>query len=134
MNELMDAVSIQLDEAFGFAVYGDSVKQGLETPCFLLFPVKVAQKRIVGARYTRNLTLDVRYFGGGDEDDVRDIEQRLFDALEIVALPGGGYARGSGMHGRTEDGILHFFVEYNVFLFKTEEKDIMEDLEVISKI
>ena len=38
------------------------------------------------------------------------------------------------MKGETVDGVLNFFINYNMFMYKVEEKIFMENVKTESKI
>lgn len=57
----------------------------------------------------------------------------MYACLEYIDL--GGPWQGTGMNSRVEDGILHFFVNYDGFVYwQEEETPAMEELEVHSKM
>lgn len=54
----------------------------------------------------------------------------MFDTLEYVTMLNGDIIRGTNMHTEIVDGVLHFLVNYNLFLIKEPtEVDTMESLE-----
>jgi len=128
--QLADAIADALQLAFDLPVYGERVRQGLETPCFLVVPVRISREHVRGGRYEQTHLFDVRYFDeAGDFDGAHDVADRLFDALEVVSLADGGKVRGSDMKYEIKEGVLLFSTMYRLLLYKEEEKTIMEDLQ-----
>ena len=50
--------------------------------------------------------------------EIHEMAEALFMALEYITLEDGTQVRGEEMSYRVTDGILHFFVAYNVFVLK----------------
>ena len=59
----------------------------------------------------------------------------LMDGLEYITLGDGSLLRGNGRSHRTEDGVLTFFVSYNMFIMKPEpQEEPMEGLEASTQL
>ena len=78
-----------------------------------------------------DVPLDVHFFASrdGDYGELSRMAGELPGVLEVAELPGGP-VRGREMRWRIEDGVLHFFVTYTVFLVRREEKTDMGELSV----
>ena len=63
-----------------------------------------------------------------DTDGLREIAERMYDALEIITA-GERQILANDMHWRITDGVLHFFVSYTAFATKIKEKVYMKTLE-----
>lgn len=50
--------------------------------------------------------------------------------LEFITLPNGDLVHGTGMNYEIVDGVLHFYVNYNLTLIKPTENTPMETLAV----
>lgn len=129
LNKIIDGISIKLNEAFeGCTIYSEQIKQGFKEPCFFILPLSQSSKQIVGNRYRRNNPFDIHYFPGDlNNEEVNNVAEILLDALEYITA-GGDLVRGTDMHYEKVDGVLHFFVEYNLHTVKPSEKTNMEDL------
>ena len=67
--------------------------------------------------------------------EIQDVASKLFDALEYITLLDGDLVRGTEMHYEKVDDVLHFFVKYNMFVYKQVEKaDPMETLTVNNNV
>ena len=124
VNDLIDAISVKLNQVFGDGVriYSESVKQGLKEPCFFIAVLNPTQSPIIGVRYFRAHPFDIHYFPSkdGGNQEIQDVASKLFDTLEYITLLNGDLVRGTEMHYEKVDDVLHFFVKYNMFVYKQE--------------
>ena len=135
VNDLIDAISIKLNQVFGDGkrIYSETVKQGLREPCFFIAVLNPLQTQMIGNRYFRQHPFDIHYFPAvqDNNNELQGMASDLFDALEYITLTNGDLVRGSEMHYEVVDGVLHFFVDYNMFVNKVEvPADNMETLTV----
>lgn len=135
VNKLIDGISIKLNQVFGDKkrIYDGSVEQGLKEPCFLITILNSSQTQKIGLRYFRQHSFDIHYFPSirDDNNELQGMGSDLFDALEYVTIENGDLVRGTKMNYEVVDGVLHFFVNYNMFVTKIEvPEDSMETLTV----
>ena len=135
VNQIMAGISKTLNGVFGdtFEIYySKDVQQGLKAPCFFIALVKSSRIKQIGLRYWMENNLDVQYFPAvkGSNVEMFDVAKQLFDALELFELPNGDLVRGVKMRYEIVDGILHFFVDVNLFLLKELIIDNMEELTI----
>lgn len=135
-NEILDAVTRRLNEVFGesYTIYTDNVEQGLQEPCFFVSFLEPSEKQMIGKRYFRDTGLVIQLLPGEVSQLSRvfhEAMERLLDGLEYITLSDGSNVRGTGCKSRVEDGVLTFFVNYNMFVYKPgDREEPMEDLEV----
>lgn len=139
VNDLIDGISIKLNQVFGDGVriYSESVKQGLTEPCFYIAVLNPSQNQVVGNRYFRQQPFDVHYFpaASGNNEELQAMASDLFNALEYVTLINGDVIHGKNMNYEVVDGVLHFFVNYNMFVRRIEvPSDDMESLTVNNNV
>lgn len=139
INNLIDGISIKLNQVFGDEVniYSDNVKQGLEEPCFFIAVLSPSNKKLLGSRSFRDNPFDIHYFPKviGDNLELNDVASKLYEALEYITLTNGDLIRGSKMSYQTVDDVLHFFVNFNMFVKNAEiQADPMESLVVNNKV
>jgi hypothetical protein len=124
VNDLIDAISIKLNQVFGDGkrIYSETVKQGLQEPCFFIAVLNPLQTQMIGNRYFRQHPFDIHYFPAvqDNNNELQGMASNLFDALEYVTLTNGDLVHGTEMHYEVVDGVLHFFVDYNMFIKKVE--------------
>lgn len=134
LNEIIKGVSMKLNAAFGnrYRAYENDVKQGLKPPCFFIGVLKPELSPLVGRRYLSTNPFDIRFIppDGGRNTEMFSVAAELLEALEYITLPDGDMLRGTGMSYEVVDGVLHFFVSYNLTLIKPVEKIPMETLDV----
>lgn len=133
VNEILTGISIKLNQVFGegYEIYGDTdVVQGLNEPCFFIAVLQPSQTKLLGQRYFREHPFDVQYFPkkSGDNIELQTVGSELFDALEYITLLNGDLVHGTSMNYEVVDSVLHFKVNYNMFVKKEEQKDNMESI------
>ena len=133
VNNLIDGISIKLNQVFGDGkkIYSETVKQGLKEPCFFIAVLNPSQSKMIGGRYFRQHPFDVHYFPAntdGKNEEMRRVASQLLDGLEYITLTNGDLVRGTNMNYEVVDGVLHFFVQYNMYIKKIEVIDDMETL------
>lgn len=129
---IIDAISIKLNSVFGdgYEIYGDEdIRQGLNRPCFFIAVINSEQIPYLKNRYQRRNAFDIHYFPAtkGGRAEAEDVATRLYEAMEFIALQNGDLLHGTSMNYEIQDGILHFFVDYNVFMYRdvAREEDEM---------
>lgn len=135
ITDIMDGISIAIDDAFGegYEIHADKdVIQELNKPCFFIAVLNPSQTPRLKGRYYRQHPFDVHYFpeDAGDNKDMHLKALKLLEILEVITLPNGDMVRGTGMNYEIIDGVLHFRVDYNVFLQAKEDKETMETLNI----
>ena len=135
VNELLNGISIKLNQVFGdgYEIYGDTdVIQGLKEPCFFISVLNPSQTKMIGQRYFREYPFDVQFFpiNSGDNVELQEVASELFLALEYITLLNGDLVHGTLMSYEVVDGVLHFKVNYNMFLKNVEPKDNMETISI----
>lgn len=138
VNEIINGISVKLNQVFGdgYEIYADNdVVQGLNEPCFFISVLQPSQTNFLGQRYFREHPFDVHYFPktSGDNVELQAMGSELFDALEYITLLNGDSVHGTSMNYEVVDGVLHFKVNYNLFLRKEEIKDSMESISIDEK-
>lgn len=136
LNNLIDAIAIKLNLEFGdgFAIHKEQVKQGLKEPCFFIMLLTSNQKQVIGKRYFREHPFDIHYFPSTRDKNTEclDVVDKLNDAMEYITVDG-DLVRGTKMSHEIVNDVLHFFVNYDLFVYKEPEvADHMEDLSVES--
>lgn len=138
MHEIQSSVVTQLNKIFPEAeFYMDDIGQDFTEPCFFILAVSSEQKQVIKDRYYRQYAFDIQYFPqdtGAPAEEISEVEAVLWTALEYVELQD-GLVRGTQMRTQIIDGILHFFVQYDVFVLKKQEQiPVMEKFKQVQKI
>lgn len=135
-NQIMDAVTQTLDGLFGedgFTIYTDEVGQDLQEPCFFVSFLEPSEKQRIGNRYYRETGVAIQFIPGETDQLSRMLHQvaeTLMEGMEYIQMPDEKPVRGTGMKWQISDGILNFFVNYNLFIYKAgEEPETMGELQ-----
>ena len=121
INKIIDGISVAIHSEFGdpYEIYTESIEQGLTEPCFSIFCLNPTIEQFLGKRYFRTNQFCVHYFPSSAEkrSECQSIMERLIGALEIITVDG-DQCRGTSMYGEIVDGVLSFFVNYDMFVYK----------------
>ena len=132
LNDIITGIAKTLGDAFGsdYRVYIDDVKQGLSEPCFFIAALQPEQSPLLGDRAVWRNPFVIHYFPRtpGDNGELYSAAVRLMYALRYITLPGGDLLRGRAMRYEAVDGVLHFFVTYNIIVNIPRELPVMEIL------
>ncbi len=125
-------ISQKLNTVFGdgYAIYIDKIEQDLNTPCFYIKALKPSNEQKLGNRYERIQPFDVHYFPQSEACTVEcmDMVEKLYDALEYITV-GSDLVRGTKMDADLQDGVLHFFINYDIFVIKSTAGETMETIQ-----
>jgi len=136
VSKILDAISRALSNEFGleYEIYLESVKQGLQEPCFIVTCINEKQNLFFDKRYLRRHKFSITYLPKLDDiSDFHNIGQRLFKCLEYIK-DDKDLIRGENMSKETVDNMLIFFVDYDFFVRKMTDKDKMGSHLLKSKI
>jgi hypothetical protein len=127
INKIIDGICEALDSEFGYEIYTETIEQGLQEPCFSVLCLNPTVGQVLGDRYFRTNQFCVHYFPESNKkrSECSSAMERLFNVLELITVDG-DLVRGTEMHGEIDDGVLHFFVNYDMYVYKeTEERPVM---------
>ncbi|MCI9000899.1 MAG: hypothetical protein HFJ26_08500 [Clostridia bacterium] len=127
-NDVIDGISIKIDEMFGdeYKIYTNNVKQGLEMPCFFIKSLPSNKQKLIGNRYENEINLVIHTMiedSENKEEQLNDIADKLYE-LEYVMLLTGDLLRGYDMKTEISDGVLLFFITYKYFTYKQTQQEI----------
>lgn len=133
INSIIEAISISLNAEFGenYEIYSEAKKQDLKEPCFFISCINPTSKLFLGKRYFRKNQFCVQYFPKSqakEKEECNAVAERLFLCLEWLDVRGDA-VMGTKMSAEVSDGILHFFVNYDMFVYRVrEEIPVMEEI------
>ncbi len=136
LTDILDGISIKLNNTFGddYTIYTDNdVVQNLKTPCFFIAILNSVRTQMLKSRYLHRYIFDIHYFPQnlGNNIEIYEISDKLFFTLDIITLPNNDQLKGRIMSCEVIDSILHFKVEYSLFLTERPVSNIiMEDLKI----
>ena len=101
-----------------YPIYTDRKLQNLEKPCFFIKVLNGEEKKEIGLkdRFYRDL-LSIVIIGYAMDEDTE-----VLNDIENIELSDKSKIRADKLNHKIEDGILHFFIDYKLFI----KKDINE--------
>lgn len=124
LNDIITGISKKLYAVFGedYAVYVENVEQYLQKPCFCITHVSTNRQRISKQRYLSRNLFDILFFASENEPkkQMNDVADTMLDELEYIDVQTNDLLHGTEMRHEIIDDVLHFFVNYNLVLLKTE--------------
>lgn len=130
VNKIISAICTAIHNEFGegYEIYKESVTQDLQEPCFSVMCLNPTNEQFLGKRYYRQNIFCIQYFPSTNKSkqECNNVTERLYDCLEIIYLDKTIPTRGTQMNAEYSDGVLSFFVNYDMFVYKHEEKEKME--------
>lgn len=125
INTLIVSISIALNVKFGdkYKIHREAKKQGLEKPCFFIQCLNPTENLFFGKRYFRQNQFCIQYFPEDElhrNEECCAVAERLLSCLEYLDASG-NLVMGTKMRYEVVDGILHFFVNYDMFVYKVVE-------------
>ena len=133
LNEIVNGIGLKLSKSFnGIDIHKEELEQGFEEPCFFIDLLNPSEKQIIGNRYLRSYLFDIVYFPKKkSSEEIFEVLDKLYSVLEYIELDDSTLIRGIDRNSREEDKVLHFFVAYEMFIYKLdEEKSKMKKLDV----
>lgn len=126
-NKILDAISQALNSEFGdsYELYSENIKQDFKEPCFFIMCLNPSEQNFLGNRYYRKYLFNIQYFPKNKKSpnsELYEMQERLFNCMEYINMDE-DLIRGLKMRGEIVDKKLHFFVNYNVFVFKKGPQD-----------
>lgn len=132
INRIIDAIAASIFEEFGnsYTIYVESVEQGLKEPCFFISSLNPTNDLFLNRRYFRSNQFCIDYIPSTAEHkrECNSVADRLYSCLERIWIDKTDSTRGTKMNYEIVDGVLHFFVNYDMFVYKIVESTPMEDL------
>lgn len=133
INSIIDSIGISLNAEFGdkYTIYSESVEQGLKEPCFFISCLNPTNQLFFDKRYFRQNQFCIQYLpenaGNIARTSCNDVAERVFNCLEYITVEN-DLVRGTQMKCEIIDDVLHFFVNYDMFIYKKNVVNPMEEL------
>lgn len=123
LNKIITGIAQALDSTFNeneeYEIYVDNIEQGLNEPCFFVFTLNPSSKQLVANRYYRTYPFDIHYFpkNANSNIEINEVIEKLFLCFECINIDG-NLVKGTNMKSETVDGVLHFFINFNMVVKK----------------
>jgi hypothetical protein len=136
INSIIEAISVALSAEFtekDYEIYMEEMKQGINEPCFFIACVKPHKELYRGRRYRAVNSFVIQYFPETADNIQREcnaVAERMVWCLEYVTLSGDDRPiRGSSISYEIIDGVLNFFINYDLFTTKQQDIPTMETID-----
>ena len=125
INSIIESISITLNAEFSdkYKIHREEKRQGLKEPCFFIQCLNPTEELFFWKRYFRKNQFCIQYFPENKlhgKEECYAVGERLFSCLEYLDV-GGDLVMGTKRKYEVVDGILHFFVNYDLFVYKVAE-------------
>lgn len=139
INSIIEAISVSLNEEFGdgYETHMEEIKQGLKEPCFFIACLNPTIEQFLGKRYFRSNQFCIQYFPKTNkvQRECNGVLERMMQCLEYITIDGDTKPiRGTKMKGEVVDSVLNFFVNYDCFIYKTEQQTAMETMDASTRV
>ena len=132
IQKIIDGICLAISSNFGddYEIYTESVEQGLTDGSFAIVCLNPTNSRFLGNRYLLTNQFCIHYFPKTDKPKAECLEviEELCDTLEFIEVDG-DLLRGTNMSNEMDEGVLHFFVNYDLFALKESDRVYMEDFD-----
>lgn len=113
-----------------YPIYTNGEEQGIEKPCFFIKYLTGNEGREIGQRDrfykdTLNFVI-IGYTLDGDETILHEMLEGLYE-LEYITATDGTLLRAMNLHPEIDDGVLHFLIDYKIFVKK--ESEVAENMD-----
>ena len=132
INAIIASISNALYSEFGYENHMEEIKQGFKEPCFFIQCLNPNIRQFLGKRYFRHNKFCIQYFPKSKTDgnaECYTVAETLQLVLEVIPVLD-AVLRGTEMNYEMVDGVLNFFVNYNCFVYKLDEKVLMGTIQL----
>ena len=112
------AAKLHQDYGDGYAIYTENIPQGFKEPCFSIQHIQSDTAAKLPNRHLRRNAFDVHFFpkpGTDEKAQMYRMAECLFLSLEYINVLD-NLVRGSKMRYEIVDGVLHFFINYDLYI------------------
>ncbi len=131
---IINAIALAINKKFGdsYKIYKDEIKQGLQEPCFFICCLNPTNDLFRDRRYFRKNSFVIQYFPLdklSPKAECNAVADALYLCLEWITV-NGDLTMGTKMNYEIVDGILNFFINYDMFMIVENETVPMEILSI----
>lgn len=133
INDIINGIAVKLKQAHpNVTIYTESVHQGMKEPCFIILPLEPTQEAKLPNRYWRTYPFDIHFFPKSElqpKAEMYAMAEALFFELEYIFCCD-ELVRGAKMRLEIVDNVLHFFVNYDMFVKqRVEPNELMKTID-----
>lgn len=131
VNEIVLGIAAKVKTIYkdkgDYPIYTDNEEQGLVKPCFFIKVLNGDESREIGLsnKFYKDLLnlVVIGYTLDGNTEILNAMIDNLY-GLEYIELSDRSLIRAVKLHPKIEDGVLHFFVDYKLFVKKDDVESI----------
>ena len=131
IDKIVKAISLALNAEFGenYKIYTEGLEQEMENPCFFIICDAPRNALFFGKKYFRSNIFCIQYIPYTEDirAECNGVTERLFECLEYIKVDD-RLIRGKKMEPEVKDGILYFFLNYDFFVYRKKDAEMMETL------
>lgn len=133
INSIIESISVTLNAEFGdkYEIHREEKRQNLTEPCFFIQCLNPTEKLFFSKRYFRQNQFCIQYFPKDTlnrNQECYAVAERLFSCLEYLNV-NGDLVMGTKRNYKLIDGMIYFFVNYDLFVDKVGESiPVMEEV------
>lgn len=126
INEIVIGIATKINNIYEkkYPIYTDAQQQGVDKPCFFIKYLNGEENREIGLqdRFYKDKAnfVIIGYTEDGNTEILNNMIDNLYD-LEYIELTDKTLLRAKKLHPKIEDGVLHFFIDYEIFIKKESE-------------
>lgn len=133
VNEILRGISAALSREFTekeYEIYVEEIRQGLQEPCFFVSAQNPSSQHFLEGRYLRRCPILIQFFPeNGKQEICHDVAERMIACLEYITLPGEEQPIwGKNPRYEIHDGVMSFFLDYDLFVLRKEDQEKMGEL------
>jgi len=135
VNELTQSIARAIRKEYQTQhIYTEQIPQCLKKPCFFIHCISNAEQNAIDLRFLAQHTFVISYFPLKGNAECWEVQQKLHRLLELIALQDSSLIRGTHRRAEMRDGVLHFFVDYDFYMYKQKQpEEYMRGLKVYGK-
>lgn len=127
ITDIIHGMAAKLHQDYGdtYAIYTENIPQGFKEPCFSIQHIQSDTAAKLPNRHLRRNAFDVHFFpkpGADEKAQMYRMAECLFLSLEYINVLD-NLVRGSKMRYEIVDGVLHFFINYDLYIKVTASDD-----------
>lgn len=137
IDKIIKEICFTLNKEFGdsFNHYTEKIERDMDKPCFFIFCNTSRKKHFSGRKYFRSNIFCIQYHPSTEDirAECNKVAERLFECLEYINVDG-GLLQGTKMESEVKEGILYFFLNYDFFVYKEDNAEMMRQVSSSIKV
>ena len=117
--DLIEGIANNLKNEWNISIYKENAGDTeTDNPNFTIIVPKSEEKKLMGNRCVRQISVDIYYYAGNAETNTEyyRVAERLFEIMDNVSLSDGGNARGQNKKFEFTEGVIIFHVDFDFIL------------------